>query len=74
MKKYKEKKERENENKNKTLKNIVKNNKNEEFTNNSISLKLYKLNLRDEASNALFKPFTITDKKGTFFKFFRKNE
>ena len=68
MKKFKEKKE----NKNKTLKNIVKNKKNEDDSNNSINLKLYKLNLRDESSNALVKPFIITDKKGIFFKFFKK--
>ena len=41
-------------------------NKEKEITN------LYMLNLRDKTANAVVEPFTLTDNKGVFFEFFKK--
>ena len=70
MKRYKERKEKEKE---KEKINIYKNinfNNNEDDKNDKINL--YMLNFRDVTSNAVKEPFTITDKKGIFFDFFKK--
>ena len=72
MKRYKERKDKEKE-KEKEKINIYKNinfNNNEDDKNDKINL--YMLNFRDVTSNAVKEPFTITDKKGIFFDFFKK--
>ena len=78
MKQYKEKKENEkkieNINKNNNIfSNIYKNinyNNNEDDKNDKINL--FMLNFRDVTSNAIKEPFIFNDKKGIFFKFFKK--
>ena len=65
MKRFKERKEKE-------KKNIDKNENNKEDKNNNNNLNIYKLNLREETSNSIIKPFTVADKKGIFIEFFKK--
>ena len=72
MKRYKEKKEKEkgiDKNNNNPILGIFSNN-NEDEKNDKLNL--YMLNFRDVTSNAVKEPFTITDKKGIFFHFFKK--
>ncbi len=61
-----------NNNNNNKMSLFDKNKKRNTLNEDKDTFKLYMLNLRDTAANSAVEPFTVTDTKGIFFQFFKK--